>query len=42
MPYQFLGPVSYQSHEGEQPMSIVWEMEHLIPVDIARTARLAA
>ncbi len=42
MPYQFLGPVSYQSHEGEQPMSIIWEMKQLIPADIARTARLAA
>lgn len=42
MPYQFLGPVSYQSHEGEQPMSIIWEMKYPIPADIVRIARLAA
>ena len=42
MPYQFLGPVSYQSHENEQPMRIIWKMEHQIPADIVRTARIAA
>lgn len=42
MPYQFLGPVSYQSHESEQPMRIIWRMEHQIPADIVRTARIAA
>ncbi len=42
MPYQFLGPVSYQSHESEQPMRIIWKMEHQIPADIVRTTRIAA
>ncbi|MCY4672608.1 MAG: DUF3427 domain-containing protein [Bacteroidetes bacterium] len=42
MPFKFLGPVSYQSHNGEQPMSIIWKMKYPIPADIARTARLAA
>lgn len=42
MPYQFLGPVSYQSHESEQPMKIIWRMEHQIPANIVRTARIAA
>ena len=42
MPYQFLGPVSYQSHESEQPMKIIWEMGYQIPADIVRTARIAA
>lgn len=42
MPYQFLGPVSYRSHEGEQPMSIIWQMMYPIPSDIVRSARIAA
>lgn len=42
MPYQFLGPASYQSHEGEQPMSITWRTEYPIPADIVRTALIAA
>jgi len=42
VPYQFLGPMSYQSHEGEQPMRITWKMQYPIPADIVRTARLAA
>ncbi|MYJ56108.1 MAG: DUF3427 domain-containing protein [Rhodothermaceae bacterium] len=42
MPYQFLGPASYQSHEGEQPMSIIWKMKYPIPADIVRNMRLAA
>jgi superfamily II DNA or RNA helicase/HKD family nuclease len=31
MPYHFLGPVNYQSHSGEKPMSIIWVMENPIP-----------
>ncbi|MXY08674.1 MAG: DUF3427 domain-containing protein [Rhodothermaceae bacterium] len=42
MPYQFLGPASYLSHEGEQPMSIIWKMKYPIPADIVRNMRLAA
>ncbi len=42
MPYQFLGPVSYQSHESEKPMKIIWKMNYPIPADIVRTARIAA
>ncbi|MXW14669.1 MAG: DUF3427 domain-containing protein [Rhodothermaceae bacterium] len=42
MPYQFLGPVAYHSHESEQPMKIIWKMECQIPADIVRTARIAA
>ena len=42
MPFKFLGPVSYESHEGEKPMNIIWEMKYPIPANIIRTARLAA
>ena len=42
MPYQFLGPASYLSHEGEQPMSIIWKMKYPIPAEIVRNMRLAA
>ena len=42
MPYQFLRPASYQSYEGEQPMSVIWKMKFPIPADIVRDMRLAA
>ena len=31
MPYLCLGKVNYKSHSGEQPMSIIWELEEEIP-----------
>jgi len=42
VPYQFLGPADYVSHEGSRPMSIVWRMRHRIPARLMRkTARQA-
>ncbi len=38
-PYIFLGPVEYVSHEGSQPMSIVWKMKHPIPAHVLAWAR---
>ncbi|MGL5540428.1 MAG: DUF3427 domain-containing protein, partial [Erysipelotrichaceae bacterium] len=29
--YTYLGSATYQSHEGSNPMSIVWKMDHPIP-----------
>ncbi len=41
-PYFFLGPVRYRSHRGSRPMSVVWELEHPMPVHLLReSARLA-
>jgi superfamily II DNA or RNA helicase/HKD family nuclease len=31
LPYAFLGPVRYVSHESERPMRIVWELEVPMP-----------
>lgn len=33
-PYYFLGPVTYMSSQGDQPMSITWEMKYHMPVFI--------
>ena len=40
-PYMFLGAVSFEKHEGEQPMNVVWRLEHAIPGDLLRVARVA-
>lgn len=42
LPYTLLGPVTYVSHEGERPMSIVWELRDPIPWEVLRHARVAA
>lgn len=31
MPYTFMGPARYVSHEGSRPMNIVWKLDHPIP-----------
>lgn len=42
MPFYFLGPAIYQSHQGERPISIVWKLVHPMPADIQmQTERLA-
>lgn len=41
-PFVFLGPMDYVSHEGEKPISIVWELRHSIPAALLpKTRRLA-
>ncbi len=30
-PYTFLGMVNYKSHEGSNPMNIIWELEKAVP-----------
>ncbi len=42
MPYLFLGPVRYVSHELEKPMRIVWELERAMPPDWFREVKVAA
>ncbi|MCH1496672.1 MAG: DUF3427 domain-containing protein [Rubripirellula sp.] len=36
-PYHFLGPCRYLSHTGSRPISIVWELEYLVPTRLLRT-----
>lgn len=33
-PWMLLGPADYVSHEGSNPMGIVWELRHEIPADV--------
>jgi len=42
LPFSFLGPLRYLTHEGGRPMSITWELEHPIPARILRWSRQAA
>jgi len=32
--FHFLGPATYVSHVGEQPMAITWRLRHLLPGDL--------
>ena len=41
-PYVFLGPVDFQSSEGERPMSIHWELREPMPPGVWRAAAKAA
>jgi hypothetical protein len=42
MPYLFLGPVRYVSHQAEKPMQIVWALDHPMPPDFYRDVKVAA
>jgi hypothetical protein len=39
MPYTFLGPVDYVSHQGSRPMSIIWRLRHKLPAKLVRNIR---
>jgi len=32
--FHFLGPATYVSHEGEQPMAVTWRLHHQLPGDL--------
>ncbi|MBI4700566.1 MAG: DUF3427 domain-containing protein [Deltaproteobacteria bacterium] len=42
VPYTFLGPARYLSHEGAYPMAIRWELLHAIPGAVYPEVRLVA
>ncbi|MBI2213186.1 MAG: DUF3427 domain-containing protein [Acidobacteria bacterium] len=42
IPFTFLGPMTYVSHTGERPMSILWRLRIPMPLDVFRVARVAA
>jgi hypothetical protein len=42
MPYTFLGPVDYVSHQGSKPMSIIWRLRHKLPAKLVRNVRRLA
>jgi uncharacterized protein DUF3427 len=37
-PYDFLGPVTYESHSGSRPMSIIWRLQHPLPARLLPAA----
>ncbi len=41
-PYLFLGPATYESHVGERPIAITWQLEHTMPADFFNAATVAA
>lgn len=40
LPYIFLGNARYNSHSGNNPIEIVWKMDHAIPEKIIRESNL--
>jgi superfamily II DNA or RNA helicase len=42
LPYTFLGPVDYVSHQGERPIRFVWKLRTPMPADFFRGAKVAA
>jgi superfamily II DNA or RNA helicase/HKD family nuclease len=41
-PYLYAGPMSYVSHSGDRPMRVLWKLQHELPADMFRSARVAA
>ena len=41
MPYTFLGPVDYVSHQDERPIKFVWRLRRPMPADFFRQAKVA-
>jgi len=42
MPYTFVGPVDYVSHQGSRPMSIIWRLRYKLPAKLIRNVRRLA
>ncbi len=42
MPYYFLGPATYVSHNGSMPMSIIWRLKYPMPGKLIRTTERLA
>jgi superfamily II DNA or RNA helicase/HKD family nuclease len=41
-PYLFLGTAQYVRHEGERPVSFVWQLDHPLPTDFFMASKLLA
>ncbi|GAA3200516.1 DUF3427 domain-containing protein [Actinocorallia longicatena] len=41
-PFLYAGPMTYRSHEGEQPMRILWDLHHPLPGDVFHYAKVTA
>ena len=42
VPYTFLGPADYVSHQQERPIQFVWRLHRPMPADFFRQAKVAA
>jgi hypothetical protein len=42
MPYTFLGPLDYVSHQHERPIQFVWHLQRPMPADFFRQVKVAA
>lgn len=42
VPYTFIGPADYVSHQGSRPMSIVWRLRNRLPAKLVRNIRRLA
>ena len=42
VPYTFLGPASYVSHQGDRPIAITWKLHHPMPSDVYVGASVVA
>jgi hypothetical protein len=42
LPYTFLGPADYVSHEGDRPIQFVWQLRRPMPADFFREAKVVA
>jgi superfamily II DNA or RNA helicase/HKD family nuclease len=42
MPFTFLGPAEYVSHEGEYPVQFVWKLKTPMPAELFESARSVA
>jgi hypothetical protein len=40
--FWFLGPATYERHEGERPIAFVWRLAHALPPDLFTTFAAAA
>ncbi|MBT2384244.1 DUF3427 domain-containing protein [Streptomyces sp. ISL-11] len=41
-PWMLLGPAEYVSHEGSNPMAIIWKLKHEMPADVWTYSAIAA
>jgi superfamily II DNA or RNA helicase/HKD family nuclease len=41
-PYTFLGPATYETHQGERPMSITWRLNQPMPAGLFEEMKVAA
>ncbi|RAO18648.1 hypothetical protein LUPAC07_02342 [Micromonospora noduli] len=41
-PYLYAGTMTYESHTGDRPMRVLWQLRHALPADVYATARTIA